>query len=280
MGQAEASAPGIFRKKAMHGANSPSDELDRLLRVTSPRGWLGLGALVAVVIGAVLYGFLGSAPTTVSGQGLILPPGGLVRIDAPIPGKVVNTPAQEGAEIDSGQVLARIAGADGELVNVVSTNDGHLVELLVDAGNVVAPGQTVGVVEPESARATAVVYLPAGQGKAVVPGMEVHLSPSTAPSEEYGEIVAEVLSISEFPASPERLEFVVNNTLLVRQIASLGAVLEVTVGIVNDTDTVSGFKWTSGDGPPFEVHNGTITGATVIIDEESPASKLFDPKKG
>jgi HlyD family secretion protein len=235
--------------------------------------------LVAVVIGAILYGFLGSAPTTVTGQGLLLPPGGLIRVDAPVPGRVVNTPTSEGSEIAAGEVLARIE-FEGEIVNVVSANGGHLVELLVDAGNVVAPGQTVGVVEPESSRSTAVIYLPAGQGKAVVPGMEVHLAPSTAPSEEYGEIIAEVISISEFPVSPERLDFVVNNGLLVRQIASLGAVLEVTVGIVADPDTASGFKWTSGDGPPFEVHNGTITNATVILDEESPASKLFDPKKG
>jgi HlyD family secretion protein len=42
----------LFRQEAMDKTLSP-DELDRLMRVTSPRGWLALIALLALVAAAV-----------------------------------------------------------------------------------------------------------------------------------------------------------------------------------------------------------------------------------
>lgn len=268
---------GVFRKQALDSLSSPSDQLDRLIRVTSPRGWLALLALTAVVIGVVLYGFLGTAATTVSGQGLFLPPGGLIRLDATTAGTVSEVHARIGDNVADGADVVTISTPEGKDVTVTSTAAGHITELLVDRGNVVAPGQEVAVVEPGDDESHAIVYVPAGPGKTIEPGMKVHLSPSTAPSEQYGQALAEVLTVSEFPVSSQRVEFVLRNDLLAQEITGLGSVLEVTIELVKDQDTESGLAWTSGGGPPFEVHNGTLTAASVIIDSETPAAKLFDP---
>jgi HlyD family secretion protein len=248
------------------------------MRVTSSRGWIALVALVAVVAAVILYGFFGNAPTTVRGSGLLLPPGGLIQIDAAEAGTVTEIRTAIGRDVEVGYVVARMKRADGEPIDVVTPRAGHIAEVLVDSGNVIAPGTPLMVLEPAHQTANAVVYMPAGQGKSIRPGMEVHLSPSTAASEEYGEIIGIVDSISEFPVSPERLQFVVNNSLLVQQLSRLGSVLEVNVSITQDHTTVSGIKWTSGEGPPFEINNGTLTSASVILDQETPASKLFAPK--
>lgn len=268
---------GIFRKQAMEGLSAPSDQLDQLLRVTSPRGWLALIALVAVVVGVILYGFMGTAPTTVSGQGLVLPEGGLVRVDSPGSGIIAEVHQKIGNAVGPGEAIATIRTAEGRAAEVVSPVQGHLIELLADPGNVVGPGVQVAIVEPFTYAETAVVYIPAGQGKAIQPGMQVRLSPSTAPSEEFGQIVGTVFNVSEFPVSPARLNFVVNNELITNQIAAMGSVVEVTVGIAVDPDTPSGLKWTSGEGPPFEIPDGTLTRASVILKAQPPAAKLFKP---
>lgn len=265
----------VFRKQALDSLSSPSDQLDKLLRVTSARGWLTLLALVAVVLGAILYGFVGTVPTTVSGQGLFIPPGGLVRVDATAAGTVSRVQVRVGETIAKGSSVATISTVQGSQVAIRATLSGTVTEVLIDEGNFVTPGTELVVVKPAGDGITAVVYVPAGQGKAIENGMSARLSPATAPSEQYGQILGTVVSVSEFPVSSQRLEFLLQDDILVGQIASLGSVLEVTIAVVQNPGTASGIEWTSGEGPPFLVHNGTLTTASVILGNEAPARKLF-----
>ncbi|MCP3871222.1 MAG: NHLP bacteriocin system secretion protein, partial [Gammaproteobacteria bacterium] len=52
----------MFRKKALKKLSSP-EQLDELLKVTTPHGWLALLALCAIVITIVLWGIFGRIPT-------------------------------------------------------------------------------------------------------------------------------------------------------------------------------------------------------------------------
>jgi multidrug efflux pump subunit AcrA (membrane-fusion protein) len=270
---------GVFRQQALNSLSAPSDQLDTLLRVTSPRGWLALIALVAVVAAAVLYGFVGAVPTTVSGQGIFLPPGGLISIDAPRAGSVASMTGEVGTALKPGDEVATIAINEREVYVVRATVTGLIAEILVDAGNFVSPGQAMVITEPGEAGTGAVVFVAAGEGKAITPGMGVHLSPSTAPSEQYGQIEGVVSSVSEFPVSPRRLQFVLQNADLVKSIELLGSVLEVNIAVTEDLNTKSGLKWTSGDGPPFLVGHGTLTAVSVVLEQESPAGKLLNPRE-
>ena len=62
----------LFRQEAMDKTLSP-DELDRLMRVTGPKGWLALIALLALVAAAVVWGVLGTIPVAVhADEGVLL----------------------------------------------------------------------------------------------------------------------------------------------------------------------------------------------------------------
>ncbi len=51
----------------------PPDELDRLMRITHPKGWLALIALLALVAATIVRGFFGSVPIEVGGdKGVLL----------------------------------------------------------------------------------------------------------------------------------------------------------------------------------------------------------------
>src|SRR4051794_19821299 len=61
----------IFRKVALERLSSP-DELDQLMHVTSPRGWIALAATALLLVSALLWAILVTIPTTVSGRGVLV----------------------------------------------------------------------------------------------------------------------------------------------------------------------------------------------------------------
>ncbi len=62
----------LFREEAMDKMSSP-DELDRLMRITHPKGWLALISLLALVAATVDWGVFGSVPIEVGGdRGVLL----------------------------------------------------------------------------------------------------------------------------------------------------------------------------------------------------------------
>jgi HlyD family secretion protein len=65
---------GIFRQSALERLSDP-EQLDRLMLVTSPRGWLSLAAVCLVMATALGWSVFGRVPITVSGQGILLESG-------------------------------------------------------------------------------------------------------------------------------------------------------------------------------------------------------------
>ncbi len=102
----------MFRKKALKKLSSP-EQLDELIKVTTPRGWLALLALCAIVITIVLWGIFGRIPTKVMGPGVILRTGGVIDIPAQGRGPVTIAENTEvGSVIKAGQVVATISQVD------------------------------------------------------------------------------------------------------------------------------------------------------------------------
>jgi len=98
----------IFRAVALERLSSP-EQLDLLLRVTRPRHWLALLAILLMLGAAGWWSITGSVRTTVSGEGLIVRTGGVLNIVAPGTGVVSSLQAKVGDRIRRGQVVATIA---------------------------------------------------------------------------------------------------------------------------------------------------------------------------
>ena len=61
----------IFRQQALDKLASP-EQLDLLLEVVSPKGWLGLLGLGALIVCAVVWSVVGSLASRVEGRGILL----------------------------------------------------------------------------------------------------------------------------------------------------------------------------------------------------------------
>lgn len=97
----------IFRKVALERLSSP-EQLDQLLQVTAPRGWLALGALGVLLAASVAWGVFGSIPTEARGEGILLRQGGVSSLVSAESGQVEEILVAVGDVIQKGQTVARI----------------------------------------------------------------------------------------------------------------------------------------------------------------------------
>ena len=273
--------PGLFRAKALDRLSSP-DQLDQLVRITSPESWLAFIALAAVIVAALVWGGAGSVPRTVAGQAILTEPGGITNVPATAAGLVTGLDVDPGQVISAGEVVARIqpAGDAGtphvgtpgatSTIPIRSPRDGRVVELLASPGDIVNIGDLIISLESDDDEIVAYVYVPDGPGKQIDPGMRVQLSPSSVDSAQYGYLIGTVERVSEYPVTERGLMQLLSNDQLVQRFLDDGPILQVIVTIEEDPSTPSGYKWSSPKGPPFELSNGTLATGAVVLDEQRP----------
>lgn len=152
---------------------------------------------------------------------------------------------------------------------------GWVVEFPAQLNSVVAAGTTVALIEYGQFRPTAVIYVPASEGKMVVNDMRVHVTPTTVRPEQYGSIVGQVESVGQYPATPSDMMRVLNNQTLVEAFSAAGPPLEVRVRLGVDAATASGFTWTSGTGAPTPVTSGTLALGRVAVQNDPPITLVI-----
>lgn len=403
----------IFRKVALERLSSP-EQLDQLMQVTTPKGWLALGGLGALLLTSLAWGIFGSIPTEATGEGILLRRGGISNLVVAENGQVEEILVSVGDVIRKGQVVARIrqeellrqiqdtrdkladvrgeyqdllryAGKqeqlrgrdvgqqranlqqsiraferevelareriaveqdllkDGlitkqtllaseqrlntaqdqlasarlelngldlkgleagqqidqqievrqaqirdleielrerqarlaETARVVSPHAGRILELLVDRGDVVAPGTALLNLEVVSEELVAVLFVPASAGKRVQPGMRVRISPSTAKREEYGSLLGRVVWAAEYPSTARGMTRLLGNEALVQKLMEEGPPIQVNVSLDEDPATPTGYRWSSSTGPNLQISSGTLATGNVVVREERPINLVI-----
>jgi HlyD family secretion protein len=97
----------IFREAALERLSTP-DRLDQGLTIVSSAGWIGLAALVALIIGGTIWGLTIRVPITVAGSGIFLEPGGLLEVTSGSRGRVVSFTVAPGDDINAGMQIAKL----------------------------------------------------------------------------------------------------------------------------------------------------------------------------
>lgn len=154
---------------------------------------------------------------------------------------------------------------------IVSPYDGVISDLLVDLHQPVSRERRVATVTPASSVAnqhnrirSAVVFVPAQEGKKLAVGMPAHILPLIFEEQEFGRIEGVVSSISTSVADEDVLLRVFKNQKLVRQLFETEAPYKVTVTIQQDARNASGLAWTSSRGPAKLMEPGTIASGWVV----------------
>jgi HlyD family secretion protein len=398
----------IFRKAALERLSSP-EQLDYLMSITSPVGWLALSAVAGVLFLIVLWGFLGRIPDMITGSGILIRGGAVYDVSAGTDGFITQVLVKTGDQVKAGQVVAKMSQSQLELkikssqaqlkvlqeqdadmtgredkndaaaladykkqdqalldaiasykvqieadqkeydnkqsllqkglitqsevnkardalyavkgqvadtqvkesqiatdeiklaretqtsknarlkeinstklqlqeyieernagVQVLCNYSGRVIEKLVERGSPVAAKDRVITVEAEDVPMLAVIYVPAGEGKKVLPNQEIRVSPSTVKAEEYGFILGKVTNVSYFPSTPDGMKVVLRNEELVKDLSTKGAPIEITGDLYQDSSTKSGYRWSSSQGPSTGIFSGTLAQASIVVDQKPP----------
>lgn len=99
----------LFRETALQNLSSP-EQLDQVVRITRGRAWIVLLILGLVIAATLVWSIVGSLPSTVSGQGLIIRRGGTYSIFSAAGGIITEfNDVKDGQIVHKGQVIGRVA---------------------------------------------------------------------------------------------------------------------------------------------------------------------------
>jgi hypothetical protein len=268
----------IFRKVSLERLSSP-EQLDQLMHVTSPRGWIALVGLSIVLLIALLWGFFGSIATTVEGQGILIRPEGVNAVISSQSGIVTSVLVRVGDVIYKDREVVRLTqtNSDGPPAEpfITAKTGGRVLEILVKEGNPVEKGTVVVILEPLDDVLQALIYVPIAKGLRVQDGMKVEVSPSAVKASEFGYMVGQVTSASKFPSSRQGMMRNLENEELVRSLLGAGPCVQVTAELFPDADSPSGYKWSSSRGPAVSLAAGTSCRVLITVREQRPISLVI-----
>lgn len=98
----------IFRKVSLDRLSSP-EQLDQLLRVTTPKSWLAMVALSGVLLIIVIWGYTGTISTKAAGQGIIVRTGTVLNVVSTGSGLVTKIYASPGDRVKPNQIVATVS---------------------------------------------------------------------------------------------------------------------------------------------------------------------------
>lgn len=267
----------IYRKEAMQRISSP-EQLDALMSVTNPVGWVALLITLVVVVTLVAWGVLGLLPVLTHAPGIVIHPGRVKGVFSLVSGQVVELTVAVGEPVAEGQVVARIQPTQAfprtARIDILATEAGTVSDLLVRPGSVVTPGQRIVNLRNDSSELVVLLFAPLDQGKRIHTGMQVRVSPSTVREEDHGDMLGRVRHVSAGSVTEGEIEEMLGNPDLVKVFLEggqyAGAPILVEVRLERDLSTVSGYKWTSRHGPPFVVAANTFCQGSVVTSQQRP----------
>jgi HlyD family secretion protein len=116
----------IFRQAVLDRLASP-EQLNTLMTVTDPRGWIALLACGLLLATALVWGVLGSIPTRVHASGILIHSAGLAEVVALGAGQITRLEVDVGDRVREGQLIAQVA--QPELVEEIEGLEDRLADM-------------------------------------------------------------------------------------------------------------------------------------------------------
>ncbi len=155
---------------------------------------------------------------------------------------------------------------------VISPYTGRILEVLVHKDGILREGEAVATIELTGRRLKnleAVIFVSPMKGKDIKPGMDASIDPSNVKSEEYGVMMGKVTYVSDYPVTFKYIAQIFGEDIA-KSFAMNEAPVEVRIDLIPDSKTVSGYRWTSRNGPPIKIQTGTMCGANISVKKERP----------
>ena len=303
----------IFQQKALDKLKQP-EKAGVIFSITTSTGWIALAAVGISLFSVLVWAFFGVMAEKVTGYGIIVDDTGVVNISPVSSGRILETRFKPGEKVSKGDVVAVIDQSELEQqvylnaeqahtatsyedmrartaqlaatkeqyhhqAQVISPYDGTITTQRLREGEIIQAGAPLYDVDlQESQDLMSIIFVPAMLGNKIKPGTTIQVAPGSIDSSLYGSLVGTVVSLSEYPVTSDRVAYWTGNKEFANWVVQKcgGTVMEVRVELTRDSDTKSGYLWTTLKGPDEEIKEGMSCVATAIVDRKSPAAYAFD----
>ena len=303
----------IFSQEALDKLRSP-ERLDTMLPITTPISWISLIAILVLLFSVVLWSIFGAFTVKAEGMGLIMDSAGVMNISHTATGKISQLYIHQGMTIKKGDLIAHmeqaaqsadtrmaqygmgLASSDRDAMgrayqydakryqqdvaeDIYSDYNGIIDEVMVDVGTMITAGTPICSVRITQNRddLTGFLYIPLDKGKRVEPGMTIQLAPNGTDVSQSGSLIGVVRSVSQYPITIQGLQQHLGNVQLAQWILQTqnSSLMEVTFDLVKDSESESGYLWTSQVGEHKPITAGSFCTGSIIIERKPPIEKVF-----
>lgn len=217
-----------------------------------PPGLLtALVVVLAALAGLVCWSVLGTVPSTVRLNGVLVHGSGPTPVAAPVAGTVLRVDVAPGDAVRAGQRVAEVATSGGDTRAVLAPAAGNVLGVVSAPGTAVSPGTPVVAVDRGTGGLTAWMFLDSDRGFPVAVGAKVTAQLSSSHSAV--SVRGKVGAVGRYPVTAAEVS---------RMLGGLPAALAV-----------------SGPGPfrlvTVALHDATVAGAARIgLDEGGVSAQL------
>ncbi|MGW0821416.1 HlyD family efflux transporter periplasmic adaptor subunit [Streptomyces sp. NPDC002845] len=265
-----------FRQQALAKLQSP-EELDLPVRFARPQGWLVLSVTVVVMAAASVWAVTGSVASTVSAPAILTHGQGSYILQSPAAGQVTAVLAEQGQRIKAKAPVLKVRTAEGETV-VRTVAAGRVTAVAATIGQIISTGANVAAIEKVAGAEDALyatVYVPAENAATIPENASVDLTVQSVPTSEYGVLRGHVESVDRTAQTPQSIGAFLGDSQLGEQFTKDGRPVAVTVRLDRGAATKSGYKWSSQDGPPFELTSMTMATGQIRMADQRPIDWLL-----
>ncbi len=269
----------IFREAALERLSSP-EELDRLMQITTPRGWLALIATGILLLTALVLSLIWPLPAIVRGNCILTSSSDMTSVLSTAPGRI-KWLAYTDDVVEKDQIIAHIYLPDSATpVNVASPRRGRILDIQVTDENLVSTGTPIMSLEPldQQQDLKVIIFLPPLEGAQVTTGAPVQITPATVKRETVGYLEGTVIAVSAYPSSPQGMLHVLGSEELVKAFSPGGiAPIKVEVAL-KPAQSANGYHWSTPQGSLVRLASGTRCSADIVISDQHPINLIFRQK--
>ncbi len=240
------------------------------MRVADPKRWIALAAIGALVVGVLIWGFVGSIDSTVHADCVLIPRGGTYDVVTTDAGTINDVLVSRGDQLRAGQTVAVVDTVDGQTTEITTPAAGEVIEVLASPGDFVQVGAPLVNFQRDDEPLGVLMYVSPEVSGEVAPGQTVHISPDTASRQQFGFLEGHVQDVAPYPSTRAGMIALLNNDSLADDLIDASGGTPVEVWVAPDSAaTPTGYHWSSSDGPP-RLRAGTLCTADIVLAERRP----------
>lgn len=269
-------AKDLYRRSALEKLSSP-DQLDKVIKITSPMSWMALAAVTVVIAVMIAWAFMGTISETIMADGMVVAPVGTNVVYTGVTGTISEMYISVGDELDMDMPVMTIMTPNGENTTIFSDQIGYVSEIMGMVGHTVWQNSELVRVSPKVEVGQVVVcYVPISNVKKLRRDMMAYVMLTADENKIYGHMKARIVNIDARAASVKSMESIMgHDNKMADFFMKDSAVACVTLELYPDENTVSGYDWSSEQGKKQTVSNGSLCSVRVITREIHPIEKLF-----